>query len=135
LKIATVSENGTTISRHFGGAPMYVVLTVENGKVINKEKRLRSAAGTCSCHGDTQSDCHDGQADHGSDAASLAKHSNMADAISDCQVIIAGGMGYGAYASLKSRDLEPIITDKESIDEAIRLFLTGKLENLMENLH
>ena len=133
VKIATVSENGTTISRHFGRATMYVVLTVENGKVINTEKRLRSAGGTCECHADSQTGHQQGA--HGSDAASMAKHSNMADAIADCQVIIAGGMGYGAYASLKSRDLEPIITDKEYIDEAIRLFLTGKLENLMEKLH
>ena len=134
MKIATVSENGTTISQHFGRAPMYVVLTVENGKVVNKEKRIRSVNNTCACHHGSGSDCHDEQGAHGTDAASQTKHDNMADAIADCQVIIAGGMGYGAYASLKNRNLEPVITDEENIDEAVQLFVKGKLINLMENL-
>ncbi len=133
MKIAAVSENGTTISQHFGRAPMYVVMTVENGKIVGREKRLRSALGVCSCHDGAGSNCHD--VNHASDTASLVKHTNMADAISDCQVVIAGGMGYGAYAALRSRNLEPIITDKENIDEAMGLFLNGNLENLMENLH
>ena len=135
MKIATVSENGTTICQHFGQAPLYVVLTVENGKIINREKRLRSAIGICNCHGDVQTDCHEEHGDHGSNAISLSKHSNMADAIADCQVIISGGMGYGAYASLKSRNLEPIITDEDNIDEAVKLFISGELVNLMEKLH
>jgi predicted Fe-Mo cluster-binding NifX family protein len=134
MKIATVSENGTTISQHFGRAPMYVVLTVENGRVVSKENRLRSAAGTCACHGESHSDCHS-EADHGTDIASQVKHGNMADAIADCDVIIARGMGYGAYASLKIRNLEAIITDQKSIDQAVDLFLKGKLDNLMEKLH
>ena len=138
MKIAAVSENGTTISQHFGGAPLYIVMTVENGKVVSKERRVRGAQNTCACHGSSQSSCHDehtGHGAHGSDAESQTKHAIMADALADCQVILAGGMGYGAYASLKSRNLEAIITDEEYIDDAVSLFLNGKLVNLMEQLH
>jgi len=44
-------------------------------------------------------------------------------------------MGWGAYESLKSRAIETIVTDVESIDEAVKLYLAGKLPNLMERLH
>ena len=39
MKIAAISEDGTTISQHFGRAPYYLVITVEDGKVVSKEKR------------------------------------------------------------------------------------------------
>ncbi len=59
----------------------------------------------------------------------------MAETIADCQVLIAGGMGWGACESLKSRNIEPVVTDVENIDEAISLYLAGKLPNLVERLH
>jgi predicted Fe-Mo cluster-binding NifX family protein len=132
MKIAAVSENGTTISQHFGRAPIYVVMTIEKGKVVSKEKRMRSAENTCACHGEAHLDCH-GEEGHGTDQASEAKHGGMADAIADCQYVIARGMGQGAYLSLKSRNLEPIITAEENIDQAVSLFLNGKLFTLREN--
>jgi predicted Fe-Mo cluster-binding NifX family protein len=135
LKIATVSDNGVTISQHFGRAPMYVVVTVENGKIVAKEERLRGA-NTCACGHGTETagaDCH---SEHNHDSAeSQAKHNSMANSIDDCNVIIARGMGYGAYASLKSRNLEPIITDIPEIDRAVKMYLDGKLINYMEQLH
>ena len=39
MKIAAVSEDGVTISQHFGRAPFYVVVTVEDGKIVSREKR------------------------------------------------------------------------------------------------
>jgi predicted Fe-Mo cluster-binding NifX family protein len=44
-------------------------------------------------------------------------------------------MGWGAYESLKSFHIEPIITDTKNIDQAVNLCLQGKLPNLMERLH
>ena len=41
MKIAAISEDGATISQHFGRAPLYVVVTVENGKVVSKERGIR----------------------------------------------------------------------------------------------
>jgi len=38
MKIAAVTEDGTTISQHFGRAPYYLVVTVEDGQIVNKEK-------------------------------------------------------------------------------------------------
>jgi predicted Fe-Mo cluster-binding NifX family protein len=134
VKIAVVTEDGVTISQHFGRAPYYVVLTAENGQIVSREKRSKAGhhtAGTQGCHEDTS--CHDEK--HGMDAASQAKHAGMLANILDCQVLIAGGMGYGAYESLASSGIEPIITDLENIEEAVKIYLEGKLVNLMEKLH
>ncbi len=134
MKIAVVTENGVTISQHFGRAPYYAVFTVQDGKIVSQEKRNKArhhGAGGQDCHEDQS--CHDGK--HGMDAASQAKHSGMTANILDSQVLIAGGMGYGAYESLESSGIEPIITDVENIDEAVKLYLEGKLVNLMEKLH
>ena len=41
MKIAAVSDEGVTISQHFGRAPFYVVVTVEAGQVFASEKRYK----------------------------------------------------------------------------------------------
>jgi len=133
LKIASVTENGNTISQHFGRAPLYVVVTAEDGKVLSKETRAK--AGHHDFHqAETKADeCGCGVHGHGEGAD--AKHRTMADSIADCSVVMAGGMGWGAYESMKSRGIEPIVTDVRNIDEAVSLYLKGELPNLMERLH
>jgi len=132
MKIAAISEDGTTISQHFGRAPYYVVLTVENGKVVKTEKRDK--AGHHTFGADEHHETAPGER-HGYDAGAQSRHATMAQSIADCQVLLAGGMGWGAYESLKSHGIETVVTDVQSIEEAVKLYLEGKLPNLMERLH
>jgi len=132
MKIAAISEDGVTISQHFGRAPLYVVVTVENGKIVSKEKRDKAGHHTFS--GGQHPETAPGEK-HGYDTGAQSRHAAMAQSIDDCKVLIAGGMGWGAYDSLKSRGIETVVTDVESIDEAVKLYLDGKLPNLMERLH
>ena len=132
MKIAAVSEDGTTISEHFGRAPLYVVLTVEDGKIISKETRAKTGHHTFAAH--QHPDLASSER-HGYDAGSQVRHESMAEIISDCQVLLARGMGWGAYESMQSYNIKPIVTDVKSIDEAVQLYLDGKLTNLMERLH
>jgi len=131
MKIAAITDDGITVSQHFGRAPLYVAVTVEDGKVVGQETRPKAGHHTFAAH--HQASDHAGK--HGYDAGSQVRHASMAETIADCQVLIAGGMGWGAYESLKSRNIEPIVTDVETIDEAVKLYLEGKLVNLMERLH
>ncbi len=132
MKIAAVSDDGVTISQHFGRAPLYVVITTENGKVVSKETRPKAGHHTFAA-GEHQ-DTAPGER-HGYDAGAQSRHATMAQSIADCQVLIAGGMGWGAYENLKSRSIETIVTDIENIEEAVKLYLDGKLPNLMDRLH
>ena len=132
MKVAVVSEDGTTISEHFGRAPLYVVLTVEDGKIISKETRAKTGHHTFAAH---QHPDLTPSGRHGYDAGSQVRHESMAEIISDCQVLLARGMGWGAYESMQNYNIKPIVTDVKSIDEAVQLYLDGKLTNLMERLH
>ncbi len=132
MKIATITEDGTTISQHFGRAPLYIVVTVEDGKVINKETRDKAGHHTFAAH--QPSEIAPGER-HGYDDGAESRHASMAEALADCQVLISGGMGWGAFESMKSHDIDAVVTDIKNIDEAIGLYIAGKLPNLMDRLH
>ena len=108
-------------------------MTIENGKVVSKETRPKK--GHQQLGGGHHSHAHSPGQPHGLDADSENKHAAMAQPINDCQVLIAGGMGQGAYMSLKSYNIEPVITDVRNVDEAAKLYAEGKLPNLRERLH
>jgi predicted Fe-Mo cluster-binding NifX family protein len=131
MKIAAISDDGVTISQHFGRAPLYVVVTVEDGKIVSKENRDKAGHHT---FGGEHHETAPGER-HGYDSGAQSRHATMARTIEDCQVLIAGGMGWGAYDSLKSRGIEALVTDVEDIEEAVNLYVQGKLPNLMERLH
>ncbi len=132
MKIAIITEDGATVSQHFGRAPFYLVITVEDGSIHSQERRAKAGHHTFAAQ--EQTGPPSGER-HGYDAGSQVKHNSMADTISDCQVLIAGGMGWGAFDSLKSRNIEPVVTDVRNINEALKLYLSGRLTNLMERLH
>lgn len=132
MKIAAITEDGTTISQHFGRAPLYAVLTVEEGKVVKRETRAKAGHHTFAAN--QHPETAPGER-HGYDAGSQVRHASMAGTIDDCQVLLAGGMGWGAYESLQSYNIQPVVTNVESIEEAVRLYLEGNLPNLMERLH
>jgi predicted Fe-Mo cluster-binding NifX family protein len=132
MKIAAISEDGINVSQHFGRAPYYIVLTVEDGKVVSKEKRDKAGHHTFAAHAEER--LAPGEK-HGFDTGAQVRHASMMNNIADCQVLLAGGMGWGAYESLRSRGIETIVTDVESIEDAVKLYLKGKLSNLMERLH
>jgi predicted Fe-Mo cluster-binding NifX family protein len=72
---------------------------------------------------------------HGIGQASHRKHGQMAQAIGDCSVLICGGMGMGAYQSMQSFDITPIVTDQVNIDEALQAYMKGDLKNQKDMLH
>ena len=90
MKIAAVSEDGVSISRHFGRALFYIVVTVENGKIISRETRDKMG------HSQFAREAHEGHAQeadprgHGFDPAAQNRHVRMAGGITDCQVLLAG---------------------------------------------
>jgi predicted Fe-Mo cluster-binding NifX family protein len=131
LKIAAVSDDEMHISQHFGRAAYYVVLTVEGNEIVDSETRPKAGHQTFAAQG--QRRLAPGER-HGYDAGSQAKHKSMAETIADCEVLIAGGMGWGAYESLKGYGIQPIVTDVGVIREAVLRYIDGNLPNLMERL-
>jgi predicted Fe-Mo cluster-binding NifX family protein len=132
VKIAVVTNNGETISRHFGRARSYLVVTVEDGEVIAQELRPKANHDDFARH---QHGADEPGRTRGYGHGSQAKHTAMAEAIGDCDLLIAGGMGQGAFESLQAVGIEPVITDERDISEAIRRFIQDDLPNRTELLH
>ena len=131
MKIAVITDDGKTISQHFGRAPYYMVLSVEDGKISGRE--MRDKLGHKNFSGEHHEE-HHGES-HGLDAASHNRHAQMADAISDCQVLLCGGMGMGAYQSMLQLNIKPIVTDVLDIEAALQAYLAGSLLDQTARLH
>jgi predicted Fe-Mo cluster-binding NifX family protein len=59
----------------------------------------------------------------------------MAETIADCEVLLCRGMGMGAYESMKTRGIRPIVTDIAAIDEAVMAYVRGEIVDQVERLH
>jgi predicted Fe-Mo cluster-binding NifX family protein len=150
FKIAAITDDGQTISQHFGRAALYLVATIENGQIVNRELRdkLGHAHFTEQSHspeqpgrrrgGEAAAYKQSGEAglrQHGLDAASHDKHLQMAAAIRDCQALLCRGMGRGAYESMQTIGIRPVVTDIAAIDEAVMAYVKGELVDRVDRLH
>jgi len=136
LKIAVVTDDGKTIHRHFGRAPYYLIYTIEEGSITAKQQVDKAHHhGQHHHHHEEHSTVQVGDiqdADHHQDAD---RHQDMFEPLAGCQILLARGMGRGAYNGLKRIHVEPIITTIGNIDEAVQAYLAGTLENHLEKLH
>ena len=132
IKIAAITDDGSTISQHFGRAAYYLVASVENGQIVNRE--LRHKIGHAHFVNQPHAEEQPGQP-HGMDAISHNKHVQMADAILDCEALLCRGMGMGAYESMKACGIRPVVTDIVAIDEAVLAYHQGNIVDRVEKLH
>ena len=132
MKIAAITDDGRTISQHFGRAPYYLVATVENGAIVNRE--MRDKLGHAHFANEPHEDDQPGQP-HGFGPAAQNRHVQMAEAIADCQALLCGGMGAGAYQSMVERGIKPVVTEIASIDEAVMAYVEGKIVDRTDWLH
>jgi predicted Fe-Mo cluster-binding NifX family protein len=136
MKIAFITDNGKTISQHFGRASHYLVVSIENGQEVAREMREKLGhAHFASEH--TGHEHGHGHEHHGggNNPEAHQKHIRMAEAIADCETLVCRGMGMGAYESMKTQGIRPILTTIASIDEALAAYLAGNLTDHPEKLH
>ncbi|MGA2514097.1 MAG: NifB/NifX family molybdenum-iron cluster-binding protein [Candidatus Limnocylindrales bacterium] len=131
MKIAIATDDGRTISQHFGRAAHYAVLTVENGTVVASEIRAKFSPHVS---GPEAHEEHE-TGPHGIGPTSDARHDQMAAAIADCSAVICGGMGQGASGRMKANGIRPIVTDIRDFEEAAIQCATGRIVDHSERLH
>jgi predicted Fe-Mo cluster-binding NifX family protein len=122
LKIVVVTDDEKTISLHFGRAQHYLVFTIENSQIVSQELR------------DKVSHHHDAHEQHHGEGAE-DKHNSMLASITDCEALLARGMGRGAYLALAAAHIKPIVTDIPSAEEAVQAYIRGDIVNHIEKLH
>jgi len=132
MKIAAITDDGKTISQHFGRAGHYLVTTIENGQITDRQ--LRDKLGHSHFADQPHAADQPGQP-HGMDRASHDKHMQMSETIADCEVLLCGGMGMGAYQSMVALGIKPVVTDIVDIDQAVKAYLEGQMVDRVDRLH
>ena len=120
-KIAVATEDGQRVSSHFGMAPLYKVFSVEDDRVLGEEQREKPH------HSHHPGEHHDSH-HHGQ------LHEDMFAPISDCQVLLVGGMGQPAFEKARQAGLEVVLTGG-SIESALQAYLSGDLSSDMRRIH
>ena len=59
----------------------------------------------------------------------------MIDSIADCEALLVRGMGRGAYMALEEANIRPIVTDIETIEEAVLAYVRGDIVDHTDKLH
>lgn len=120
MKIAVASNDGQTLSAHFGQSKRFLIYTIEGNKVVAKEERDNSFTAHAR-----------GQCDHRTEHAHDERHSHddLIAALKDCQAMLCGGMGRPAAMDLQAHGIRPVIVadTNQSPDRAIAAWLAGTL--------
>ncbi len=101
----------------------YLVYEIEGKAVKGKEVRDKVGHGPGEAH-------HQ----HGTGVESRL-HDSMLSSVSDCEVIIAGGMGTPMFESIRAAGKAAYITSIRSADDAVSALADGSIDNHVELLH
>jgi len=132
MKVAVVTNDGVTVSQHFGRARYYLVAEIQDGKVVRHEMRPRHTPHAAGQHGGMHT--HTPNQPHGMGAEAQTRHAMMAAQIQDCEMLVAGGMGRGAVLSMESAGIAVRLTDMTNIEEVLQAIIVGTLADHRERV-
>jgi predicted Fe-Mo cluster-binding NifX family protein len=124
MRIAVPTNDGTSVSPHFGRSAGFLVFEVEDGRIKSHELRSNTMQ-----HSHAEGGCgHDPvQPEHPS-------HDRIVVALAGCDVVICAGMGWRAAQALKAGGIgEVVFATPGPAEEAVAAFLAGKLTATDEN--
>ena len=109
MKIAVSTDNYKNVSGHVGKCKGFIIFTVENGEIKNKEFRenifIHHSRGEGGHH-------HDGKMD------GRYGYGKLASGISDCSYLICQGCGWRLVEDLKQAGIKSIMTRETDAETA-----------------
>jgi predicted Fe-Mo cluster-binding NifX family protein len=102
MRIAVPTNDGVTLSEHFGRSAAFLIFELENGRITKRETRPNRAH-----HAAADGECH-----HGG-GGERHSHAGILTVLAGCDVVLWGGMGgrrkrSEPAASLRSRSPLPV---------------------------
>ncbi|HHV72011.1 MAG TPA: iron-molybdenum cofactor biosynthesis protein [Clostridia bacterium] len=128
MKIAVPSDNGKNIAAHFGRCNCFCIYTIENRKISSKEIKLNNFTE----HGGKGSKAIIHKDNH-LQGRSHHSHGPVLKALKGCNLVICKGMGFRIAKDLKNIGIKLIFTTESSADQAVKLYLEGKLIESNQN--
>ena len=132
MKIAIVTDDGKRVSAHFGQATHVLVITAEDSKEIAREMRDKPHH-SAHDHGHDHNHDHDHGHDHHHGQGSFFQQ--VMAVVSDCNVLIARGMGQPAFDKLQQSTIRPILTNEGDVETAVSAALTDELTHNPVRVH
>ena len=125
MRIAIPSDDGTNMAAHTGRASGFVIYDIDEKQAVRIEYRTNTYTGHAKgdCTGAEKSARH-GHHDHG----------DLLDALHDCQVMIARGMGPRLVRDLSRRNIDVVFCDQETADQTAEQFAAGELASTGKSL-
>ncbi len=108
MRIALPTRDNLTISGHFGRMKALIIVDIVDGAEVIRERRDMSA----------MPECDEGQG---------SKPSFVVSKITDCDVLIASGIGFAMRDSAVAAGIEVVLTRERLIDRAVSKYLDGLL--------
>ena len=120
MRVAVASSDGARVSKHFGRSACWLVFELVDGQIARREVRENNFT-----HHHPHGEGHHDQTHN---------HTEIIEALQDCEAVVSAGMGWRAAAELRSHGIEPYLLDHPCKPEtAVFLYLAGKLAPAEEN--
>ncbi|HUB81792.1 MAG TPA: NifB/NifX family molybdenum-iron cluster-binding protein [Bryobacteraceae bacterium] len=118
MKIAVPTNDGLSISEHFGRSAGFLVFETENDRIVSSELRKNQGL-----------EDHEGSSCGGDPAVEPHSHGAILLSLTGCDVVICAGMGARAAEALKQEGVrEVVFTHSGLAAEAVEAYLKGRLQ-------
>jgi len=117
MKIAVPTNDGLTISEHFGRSAAFAIFEIANGKITSRELRSKGEQ-----HHHAPGDCG-----HHAEGAEHHKHAGILAVLEGCDTVICSGMGRGAAEALKGAGTQVFVVAPAPVDDVVAAYLQGKV--------
>ena len=118
MRIAVPTNDGITVSPHFGRSAGFLVFEIEERRIKSREMRTNQTQ-----HSHAQGAC----GDH-SGGSEVQSHAGILSALAGCDVVICSGMGRRAAEALKAGGItEVVFTAPGPAEETVVTYLAGNL--------
>ena len=117
MKIAIPTNDGTSISEHFGRSASFLIFDIENGHIKRRELKPNGAK-----HSHSPGTC-----DHRTTGSEPHSHAGILAALAGCDIVICGGMGQKAAEALRSCGTQILVAPPASAEDTVVAYLAGKL--------
>jgi predicted Fe-Mo cluster-binding NifX family protein len=119
MRIAVPTDDGVTLSGHFGRSAAFLVFEVADGQIVSRETRPNQPH-----HGSGTGEC--GQGGHGGGQGH--SHAGIVGTLAGCQVVLCGGMGWRAAEALKAAGLSVVPVSRTGpAEELVAAYVKGAL--------
>ncbi|MEN8234379.1 MAG: NifB/NifX family molybdenum-iron cluster-binding protein [Actinomycetota bacterium] len=118
MRLALATRDGKNVTQHFGRMKTYVVVDIEDGAETARE--LRDVGGVPG---------------HGHDNGHHRRHAHILDAVQDCDVVIAGGMGFPIQEHAADAGMDVILTSVRPVDDVVAQYCAGTLLHEADRAH